>query len=358
MQRKGFFFKDQKIYIGIDVHLKTWSVAIMTESGLIERFSQENDAGVLHSHLIGRYPGGTYYSVYESGFSGYSTHYSLESLGIHNIIVNAADVPSTQKETLHKTDKVDALKLVKGLRRGELIPIYIPSQECLSVRELVRTRDSIVKDLSRWKVRIKHLLYRHGIKYPAEFSSSRSHWSCRFLHWLENEVFTCSGQNRLVLNQHLQMLKLLRSELLSVTRQMRTFSRTEYYSLNMQLLLSIPGVGFLTAMTFLTEMGDISRFCCEKDLASFIGIVPMCHGSGDTLNVGEMTFRGNRQLRSRLIESAWTAIRCDVALAACFGSYCKRMNPNKAIVKIACKLSNRILSVLKKREMYIKGKYE
>jgi hypothetical protein len=56
MQSKGFFFEGQNIYIGMDVHLKTWAVAIMTETGVIERFSQESEAKILHTHLQKKYP--------------------------------------------------------------------------------------------------------------------------------------------------------------------------------------------------------------------------------------------------------------------------------------------------------------
>lgn len=356
MQRTGFSFDGQNIYIGIDVHLTTWSVAIMTPSGYVERFAQQSDVGVLYSHLCKKYPGAVYYSAYESGFSGYSTHYALESFGIKNIIVNAADIPSTQKESLHKTDKGDALKIVKGLKKGELVPIQVLSRESISARELVRMRDTIVKDISRWKSRIKHLLYRHGVTYPEEFAAGRSHWTARFIGWLGNDVFISSPNDKIVLDEYLSILNSLRSELLKVTRLMRTLSRSEAYASNMQLIMSVPGIGFLTAITFLTEIGDICNFSCEKRLAAYIGIVPTSHHSGENVQPGEMTFRGNRRLRWKLIESAWTAIKCDPALSACFGEYCKRMQTNRAIVRIARKLSNRILSVLKTRKIYVKEK--
>ena len=128
-QGSNFSFHGQNVYIGIDVHQKHWTVAILTQSGYKERFSQESKASILYSHLSKSYQGGNYYSVYESGFTGFSTHYSLVDCGINNIIVNASDVPTTQKEKLQKTDNVDALKLATSLRDNKLVGIYIMSKE-------------------------------------------------------------------------------------------------------------------------------------------------------------------------------------------------------------------------------------
>ena len=356
MQSKGFSFKGQNIFIGIDVHLKQWSVAIMTESGLVEKFSQISEAAVLSSHLKKKYPEGDYYSVYESGFCGFSAHYSLEALGIKNIVINAADVPSTQKENINKTDKVDASKLVKSLRAGLLHPIHIPALATLADRELVRTREAIVKDNARWKIRIKHFLYRQGIKYPEKFANPKTHWSRRFVQWLEEDVSGMIGNNKDALFQHLSSYKQVRSQLLEITRAIRTMSRRSEYGSNMELLTSIPGIGFHTAISFLTEMGNVDRFSNERELASFIGLVPTCHSSGEKENAGSMTFRGNKHLRNKLIESAWIAVRRDMAMAACYSKYCKTMDENKAIVRIAHKLSNRILTVLKRKTKYVNAK--
>ncbi|KAA6314236.1 hypothetical protein EZS27_035121, partial [termite gut metagenome] len=337
-------------------HLKTWSVAIMTESGLIEKFSQESEAGILATHLHRQYPGGIYCSVYESGFCGFAVHYALEALGIKNIVVNAADVPTSQKETVGKTDLVDSRKLAKTLQAGLLRCIYIPDKQTLLDRELVRTRSSVVKDSCRWKNRIKHLLYRNGVKYPEQFIDPKKHWTKRFIQWMDEEVVLLSGNNKEPLLQHLSAYQATRQQLLDVTKKIRTMSRNETYATNMGLLTSIPGIGFHTAISFLTELGDIHRFSNEREFASFIGIVPTCHSSGEKENTGEMTFRGNKHLRNKLVESAWSAIRKDAALAACYGSYCKRMDENDAIIRIARKLSNRILTVLKKETKYVNDK--
>ena len=105
MQSNKKSFKGQKIFIGIDVHKKTWAVAILTESGYLKRHPQEASAKVLFEFLRKHYPDGEYHAVYETGFSGFSTYYALEEYGIKCQVVHAADVPATQYESIMKTDR-------------------------------------------------------------------------------------------------------------------------------------------------------------------------------------------------------------------------------------------------------------
>lgn len=350
-QGNNFSFDGQNIYIGIDVHLKTWSVSIITESGYREHFSQESKASVLGARLKRRYPGGIYHSVYESGFTGFSTHYSLLKQGIENIIVNASDVPTSQKEKLQKTDKVDAKKLAVSLKNGVLEGIYILSEEEIEFREAVRYRNILVRENTRWKNRIKSLLYRYGVRYPERFENTKSHWSGRFIGWLKE----LSETSLPVLREYLESYVVERESLATASKRLKLLSRDSRYAPWLELLMSVPGIGFIVGMTLLAEIGSIERFKNESEFASFIGIVPTCHNSGEKESTSGMTFRGNKSMRSMLIEASWTAIRKDPALSACYGKLCKRMEPNDAIIRIARKLSNRILSVLKKKEKYVFG---
>ena len=122
---------------------------------------------------------------------------------------------------------------------------------------------------------------------------------------------------------------------------------------NYDLLCSIPGIGGIVAMTLLTEINDITRFNNEKQFASYLGLVPTSHSSGDKTIHGEMTFRGNKELGPMMIEAAWIAIRNDAGLAASFSNYCRKMKPQQAIVRIARKLANIIISVLKNKKKYV-----
>jgi len=154
------------------------------------------------------------------------------------------------------------------------------------------------------------------------------------------------------LNSLIDQLESGRGHLLEITRKVRAMSQTEKYQSNIKLLETVPGTGLVTSITLLTEPGDISRFKDTDHSASYIGLVPACHSSGEKEHNGEMTFRQNGHLLQMLIESSWSAVREDPAMSLCYGKLVRRIEKNKAIIRIARKLVNRIYGVLKNKKEY------
>lgn len=154
--------------------MKSWTVSILTEKLFHKTFTQPASAETLFNYLKRNFPGGVYHSVYEAGFSSFGTHYRLKGMGIQNIVVNAADVPTSQKKHLQKDDPTDSRKLARSSRSGDLKAIYIPEPSTLGDRSLVRMRATLIKDMIWFKLRIKSFLYFYGIAYPQEFEKSDS----------------------------------------------------------------------------------------------------------------------------------------------------------------------------------------
>jgi len=352
-QRNELNFEGQNIYVGMDVHLKSWTVCIMTEKLEHKKFTQPPRADVLYNYLTRNFPGATYYSAYESGFSGFWAHRQLEALGIKSMVTNAADVPTGQKEKIQKDDARDSRKIARSLRGKELEAIYVPEESTLEERSLLRTRTSLVKDMIRFKQRIKSFLYFFGIPYPERFNKSGSHWSRNFLKWLKEEVQLTQESGKDTLNIMVQEVEEQRQLLLQVSRKIKQLSESGKYASNVKLLKTVPGIGLLTAMHFLTEMETIERFEDTDHFAAYVGLVPDRHDSGDKKNDGEMTFRGQSILKKCVIESAWIAARKDPVLSLAYNRYVARMEPNKAIIRIARKLLNRIYFVLKNKKEYV-----
>ncbi len=179
-------------------------------------------------------------------------------------------------------------------------------------------------------------------------------WSKVYINWLK-ELQPEHPSLKQTLDNYIRIGELQRKELLSVNRQVRSLSQTDAYRDNYNLLISIPGIGFLTAMTFLVQIGDIRRFRQLDDLCDYIGLVPMMHGSGDKMYTGKLINRGGKELKIMIIEAAWDAVRIDPALMAKFNELIKRMNKNKAIIRIARKLVSRMRYVLMTQEPYKMG---
>ena len=352
MQKNTISFKGQKIFIGIDVHKKNWDVAVAPEVGVIKRHPQKASAHELFVFLKKHYPDGDYLAVYESGFTGFSTYYALKDVGINCIVIHAADVPTTQYEEVMKTDKVDSVKLARTLKAGLLKGVYVRERDNLDDRSVIRIRKTIQKDLSSYRVRIKHLLHNNGVSIPERFEKSGSYWSRAFMRWLKEDVNLLSSSKN-SLNLLISQVEAIRSTLLESTLLMRELSQTERYKKNVDLLTTIPGIGVTIAMCILTEVYDVSRFRNEREFASYLGLIPTTHSSGEKTMHGEMTFRGNKQLSTMVIEAAWVAIGQDVGLGSLYQHYRERLKPQEAIVRIARKLSNVIFAVLKNRTGYV-----
>lgn len=348
-------FNGQPFYVGIDTHKKSWTVTILGAQYEHKTMSQNPDPELLASYLRRNFPGGDYHAVYEAGFSGFGACRKLNELGVNCIVAHPADVPTSTKEKLQKTDPVDSRKLARSLRSLEFEGIHIPEPKLEADRALVRQRFRVVKDLSRTKNRVKSLLFQFGIDIPEQFSSAQArHWSKKFIHWLK-ALSIQEASLKLTIDNYVQIGESQRSNLLVLNRQVRDLSQTESYKANYLLLLSIPGIGITTAMHILTQLGDIMRFERLDDLCNYVGLVPKMHGSGEKMKTGKMIKRGRKELKIMLIEASWEAVRKDPALMAKFNELSLRMNKNKAIIRIARKMLSRIKYVLGHHEEYQVG---
>lgn len=348
-------FTDQSFYIGIDCHLKNWTVTILNQQHEHKSYVQDSDPKILSRYLHRNFPGGRFYAVYEAGFSGFGACRQLRASGIECEVIHPADVPTSIKEKLQKTDKVDSRKLARSLRGQELEFIDIPDEALECDRAIMRQRGRIVKDLGRVKNRVKSLLYQFDIRIPERFTESQTrHWSKVYTMWLE-ELEIAYGPLRMVLDRYKRIGEFYRGELLVHNRQIRALSRSEKYQTDCELLMSIPGVGITGAMTILTELGRMERFASLDKLNNYIGLVPKMHGSGETMQVGKLINRGRKQLKLILIEAAWVSVRKDPSMMAKFTELTKRMNKNKAIIRIARKLLSRIRYILINKEPYRYG---
>ncbi len=354
-QSKQISFKGQSLYIGIDVHLKSWSATVLSDAAVVKKISRMNPSpeelvAILHRE----FPGADYYSVYEAGFCGFWIHERLTALGVNNIVVNPADVPTTEGERMRKTDAIDSRKLAMGLRAKQLKGIYTPSGTALELRSLTRLKNSITKDTTRQKNRIKsHLMYM-GIEIPEEYHNPNHKWTKGFVEWLKGiEMKTSSGKE--TLNFQIAQLENLDNQKKEVVKAIRELAKTEQFAKPLELVMSVPGIGETIGMLILSEICDFDRFTSAEKFAAFVGMIPMCHSSGERDGTGDITMRHHASIRSNLIEAAWVSIRKDPAMSLVYTENCKRMIPSKAIVKVARKLCNRIFFVLKHKKKYVSG---
>ena len=163
-------FSGKNLYIGLDVHKLSWHVTIYSQEMSLKTFTQPPSPKALYNFLSVNYPGANYYSAYEAGFCGYSHHRELNKLGIHNIVVNASDVPKSNKDSHQKTDKSDSRLIGEALRGNLLRGIYIFDPSSEEFRGMFRSRLALAKDIRRTKVRIKSFLLYRNIDIPSKYA--------------------------------------------------------------------------------------------------------------------------------------------------------------------------------------------
>lgn len=350
-------FCDQNFYVGIDVHKKSWSISVRTSGIEVEHFTQQPDPAALCRHLKNKYKDALFYSAYEAGFSGTQAHTILCNLGIQNCIVHPGDIPQTNKQQTNKTDFHDSKAIAKYLEAQLLNSIYIMPIEQQERRALFRQREGKVKDITRCVNKLKGMLNFFGVVLPNEFAD-KTYISRNLIAWLQQLTLnTTAGTD--TLQQYINELIYQRQQLLRINRRIKK-SVSEYYDGQYKSLLSVPGIGPITAMGLLTETGDLSRFDKQPDeFASYLGLIPCERSSAEHLYSKHIQSRCNRHLRPLLIEAAWVAITKSPALLAFYKKHAG-VNGKKAIIKVARKLSliakAVALTKTKYQEGYVSGK--
>ena len=337
-------FKGQVIYCGIDVHKNSWKVHLRHCHRDLDKFSMNPDPKGLADYLKRKYPEAEYRSVYEAGFSGFEAHRALCALGILNIVINPADVPTSGRDREYKNDRADSRKLARELENGMLEPIYIPSPENLELRNLVRRETQVVQNIVRVKNRIKSHLFFNGIKFIG--------WSGRSLKILELDAEKRDDFALLSLLRELHFLRLERLKIVEDEKKCLKKHKREEVQSHLQ---SIPGIGFRTAIILQAEIWDPERFQDKEHLGSYSGVAPHLVGSGEHEFVRSCGNRKRKQLHYILIEAAWKSISHDLEQRARYGKLlAKGANPQRAISIIAKKLLYTIRAVWIQNRDYVK----
>lgn len=339
-------FTGQNFYCGIDIHKKTWAVTMEAEEIYKKTITQSSDKEALIRYIKNNYPGANVIVGYEAGYFGFGLYHYLRENGIECQVLHPADIPTTHKEKEQKRDPMDSKKIARVLKTGDAKSIWVPPISHQQDRQLLRTRKTIAKDVTRSKNRIKAFLQTYDIDYPDCFKKRGSHWSRKFIVWLE-QITLKETSATTSLQVMIRQLKFLRSELTTVLKQIRILAKDNKYLDQYNKLISITGIGIITAMTILMEIGDIYRFKNTDNFRSFIGFIPRSHSSGEKSYDGKITNRANHHIRSLLIEACWSAIGNDPYYYNLYSEYKKRMKGNKAIVRVSSKMANQIYYCLK-----------
>lgn len=342
-----------KLYIGLDIHKRSWKIQLATDIGMGKSWSMEPDTEGLRNRIYKYYEGYEIHIAYESGCCGFEPHRSFEKYGWKSIVFNPADITRIGTSQYQKTDSIDARLICRELKDGRLRSIGIPDRKREELRALFRYRNNLVKDLRRVKSRLKMQLLYLGLKAPEGIESPK--WTHKYRNWVRSiQMLYSTGDE--MLEQMMDQYDYVESSIRQVSVKLRAYCR-RHYKKDYYLLRSIPGIGPIVACGILSELGDLRRFKSNKQLSAYVGLMPCIYQSGDNIRSHGITPRAQHLIRSYFIESSWQAIRVDPALQAYYRTH-QGKDSKQIIIKVARKLLNRARAVIKNELPYELGMVE
>lgn len=249
-------------------------------------------------------------------------------------------------ESVCKCDRLDAATLNELARANLRLPVcYFPDDEVFALREHLRARADLVRMRTMAKNRLHALLHRRAILAPEADLFSRS--GRAFLAQVELDPAGDELRER-----WLTMVGRIDEQIDASDRALRTLAATERWREQTERLRTMPGVGPVTALTVLAELGDIHRFRSRAAVANYAGLVPILRESNGAGYRGGITRRGPALLRAMLVQAAWVSIRRVPAYASLHRRISERSNSQKAVTAVARRMLEDLWTMLRKKETF------
>ncbi len=331
------------LYIGIDVHKKSCHACIKDGNGrdLVELKFPNNTSGL--DKLLKVIDGRPAKAVLEStGNLWLRLYLSLEEAGVEVILSNPSKTKAIAEARL-KNDRVDASTLADLLRAGLVSPCYVPPLEVREARNIIRLRMNLVKDRTRVKNRLQSLLHKYDL---TGFEGSDQFGKAGMV-WLKS--LGLSEVDQLTRGTYIRQLECL-NQLTDEVDQ--SIAAAAVVSEDIRLLMTIPGIDFYTAMLFVSEVGDVTRFRTSDKLVSWLGLAPGVRQSGEKCHHGKITKRGSPRVRWALVQAAHAAVRWDDHFRVKYDRISRRRGKGKATVAVARELAVAGYHMLTRREGY------
>ncbi len=292
-----------EVFVGIDTAKLRNAVAI-AESGrdgevrYLGEFDNTPDAvAKLIRKLAARYE--TVNVCYEAGPTGYGLYRQVLALGHACVVVAPSLIPRRPGDRV-KTNRRDAQTLARLLRAGELTAVWVPDETHEAVRDLVRARAVAVEDFRRKRQHVTSFLLRHGRSYERKAS-----WRGKHQRWLNEQNFAHPAQ-RLAYQEMLNAVQATVERIDRLERALIDVVPSWTMAPVVEAFQAMRGVQFTTAVTMVSEPGDLRRFDHPRKLMAFLGLVPSERSTGETKRQSGITKAGNISARKALVEAAWT----------------------------------------------------
>ncbi len=337
-------YTGKTIFVGIDVHKKSYSVTAICDRQIVKKDRLIANPSHFANYCKKNFKGAKIYSAYEAGFCGFSLHRELISQGIANKIVHAAGIEVAVRERV-KNDRRDSEKIATQLAEKRLRGIHIPTVEREGYREISRLRESCVRKRSRVAVQLKCFLHRHGLFTDQNDKRLSKRQVTEMMNLeLSRDLTYC-------LKKHCEEWLYLDREIQEIDEKLKEQADEDDLE---KTYRSLPGIGPTSARILANELGDLSQFSNEKQLFSYTGFTPSEHSSGEHRWLGHISRQGKPIIRKALIQAAWRAVKVDEGLGKKFTALSARVGSRRAIVAIARIMIGYARTCFKEKRLYEK----
>jgi len=298
--------KDNVRYIGLDVHADTIVIAVADEGRSPAKILGEiaHCWTTLAARLKGLAAKGKLVICYEAGPTGYGLYRQMRSAGYDCQVIAPSRTP--QKNAQVKTDRRDAATLAHFLRSGDLTDVWVPDEECEALRDLSRAREAAKRAELAARQQLGKFLLRHGRRWE------KSTWTLEHYAWIRRQKFEFESQRR-VLADALQAVEDATARVQRLEKALEELApQSPRLWPIIRALQAFRGIALVSAVTLISELGDLKRFGTPRQLMAYLGLVPSEHSSGLTQRRGTITKSGNAHARRILIEAAHHAYRLPI----------------------------------------------
>lgn len=297
------------VYVGIDVHKATFSACCYlpsTQSYFAEDTFQGETGKVLDylemvKNSLENEP--EFHCGYEAGCRGYSLAKDLLNKGIDCVVMAPTTIDKPSDNCKKKTDRLDARLLARTLCNGSYKKVHIPDNQDLMVKEHIRMFQFHKKCLREMKQAVCSLLLRYGKVYD----SGKSYWTQKHVSWI-NGMYSDPVFGR-TLEEYMDTIRKYMDKISRIENEILEIATNERYSSTINRICCLKGIDRISALTFLCEIGDFSRFESAKVFPAYLGLVPGDHSSGGKPSKLGITKLGNSTLRRLAVECTRTAVR-------------------------------------------------
>jgi transposase len=289
-------------FVGLDVHAETIAVAVAEVGGEVRSLGVIPNRAESVRRLIGKLGKPESLKVcYEAGPTGYVLYWQLTELGVACEVVAPTLVPVKAGDRV-KTDRRDAEKLARCYRAGDLTAVWVPDASHEALRDLVRARLAGKRDQLRARHRLGKFLLRQGRRSP----EGTTGWTGKYLAWVKQQRFEHAAQEATLLD-YLHEVEHVAERIVRLERSIDAAVESMPESLRTVIagLQCLRGIAKVSAVTLVSELGQLSRFGHARQLMGYAGMVSREHSSGERVRRGSISKAGNAHVRRIVIEAAW-----------------------------------------------------